>query len=456
MGLDLGMTLMLAGGGFAILLVLAFLRVPLAAAMMLVGMGGYWLTKGLKFPTVLPDRFERAFNITLNLPGIVFDDVGFRAAFAVLPLFILMGQFIHQSGLSTDLYKAVYRLFHWLRGSLALATIGACAIFAAVSGSSLATAATMAQVAYPSMKKFGYSSALAAGAIAAGGTLGILIPPSVPMVIYGILTETDIGKLFIAGIIPGIILTTAFIISIIIAGIVKPELIPARAPLRPEDNLDTRTWIGVVSTFLLILLVLGGIYGIGEFRISPTEAAGFGSIVALVITVLIGRMNFKKIYTALVNSAKTSAMVIFVLLGAFIFNLFIIETGLVSQLKTLIESSGTSALSFIFLICVIYILLGMVFDTMGLLVLTAPIFYELALVAGVDPIHFGIIVIIVVEIGLITPPIGMNVFTVKSVLPDVGLWTIFNGVWPFVLAAIITLLFIIFFPALSLYLPGLM
>ena len=423
--------------GFAILFAICFTGIPLGFALILVGLGGFAVLRGLE-PGI-------------EMAGQQIMDLSTNFGFSVLPLFILMGTFIHRARLSSDLYDATNAWLGHRRGGLAMATVAACGAFAAVSGSSLATAATMAKVAMPSMRRFGYADSLAAGSVAAGGTLGILIPPSVPMVIYGILTETDIGALFIAGVLPGIMLIFAYLGAIWAVTRVKPELGPPgeRIPWRNRWRYLGRVW-GVVALFVL---VLGGIY-FGVF--TPTEAAGIGAAGALLFALLRRKLPWREFVDALVEAGITSGMIFIVAFGALIFSNFVNLAGLTAAMVDFIQSLDVSALGVVIAMCVIYLLFGCVFDSLAMLLLTVPIFAAILSPLGVDLIWFGIVAIIVVEIGLITPPIGMNVFIVKTVLEDVSLWAIFAGVWPFVLASLVGLALIVAVPDIALLLPRLM
>jgi tripartite ATP-independent transporter DctM subunit len=332
-----------------------------------------------------------------------------------------------------------------------MATIAASAGFAAVSGSSLASAATMSKVAMPPMRRFNYADSLAAGTIATGGTLGILIPPSVPMVIYGILTETDIGKLFIAGVVPGILLVLLYFGAIALVTGLRPEMGPRGEKVGWAGRWRTlgKVW-GVV---VLFLVVLGGIY-LGVF--TPTEAAAIGAAGAMLFALLRRKLGWSALYHSLVDAGRTSAMIFMVGFGALVFSNFINLAGLPDAMVSWINSLDVSPLGVVLAMCVIYVVLGCVFDSLAMLLLTVPIFFPIIKPLGVDAIWFGIIVIIVVEIGLITPPIGMNVFMVKTVLRDVEIWTIFAGVWPFLIATLLGLALIIAFPGIALFLPDLM
>ena len=430
--------------GFALVLLLAFFGIPLGITLLLVGIGGFAVARGGLF------EFD-SLNAGLSMAGQQVLDLSTNYGLSVLPLFVLMGAFIHRAQLSEELYDATHAFLGHRKGGLAMATIAACGGFAAVSGSSLATAATMSKVAMPPMRRFNYSDSLAAGTIAAGGTLGILIPPSVPMVIYGILTETDIGKLFIAGIAPGILLVLLYFGSIAVAVRRRPEMGPPgpRSNWRERGRALSKVW-GVVALFVL---VLGGIY-LGVF--TPTEAAAIGAAGAMLFAWARGKLGFRALVDSLVDAGRTTAMIFLVGFGALVFSNFINLAGLPEAMIEFITSLDVPPIGVVIAICVIYVLLGCVFDSLAMLLLTVPIFYPIVEPLGIDGIWFGIVVIIVVEVGLITPPIGMNVFMVKTVLGDVDVWTVFNGVWPFLCATLVGLALICAFPQIALFLPDLM
>ena len=420
--------------GFAVLLALCFIGIPLGFSLLLVGLVGFSL--------------ERGMAAALSMSGQQILDFSTNYGLTVLPLFVLMGSFIHRAQLSDELYEAANAWLGHRRGGLAMATVAACAGFAAVSGSSLATAATMSKVAMPPMRRFRYADSLASGTIAAGGTLGILIPPSVPMVIYGILTETDIGKLFIAGILPGILMVLLFFISISLTTRLNPAMGPAgdRATSQQRWQATRKIW-AVVALFVL---VLGGIY-LGVF--TPTEAAGIGAFGSMLFALARGKLNVESFADALIDSCRTTAMIFMVGFGALVFSNFVNLAGLTGAMVEFIENLNVSPTGVVFVMCIIYVILGCVFDSLAMLLLTVPIFFPIIEPLGVDPIWFGIIVIIVIEIGLITPPIGMNVFMVKTVLRDVPVWTIFRGIWPFLAATLVALALLFAFPEIALMLP---
>ena len=423
--------------GFAILLLLVFLGFPLGFAMILVGVGGFALIRNL--PGALAMSSQQIIDISMN------------HGFTVLPLFVLMGAFVHRANLSQELYDAANSWLGHLRGGLAMATVVACGGFATISGSSLATAATMTMVAMPSMRRYRYNDSLATGTIAAGGTLGILIPPSVPMVIYGILTETDIGKLFIAGIIPGILLIGLYVACIAFVTMLRPEWGPKakRIPLRERWPYLAQVW-GVV---VLFVVVMGGIYG-GIF--TPTEAAAIGAFGALLFVIYRRRLTWRILIDSLVEAGRTTGMIFTVGFGALIFSNFVNIAGLPRDLVAIIDAAQFPPVGVVLLMCLILLVLGCIFDALAMILLTVPVFFPIVAALGLDPVWFGIIIIIVVEIGLITPPIGLNVFVVKSLLEDVPLSVIFKGIAPFVVASLVGLLLIIRFPTIALWLPGLM
>ena len=421
--------------GLALLLALSFLRVPIAFAMTAIGFAGMALVIGLKgaMANVGQTAFDAAINYELS----------------VVPLFVLMGNFVTRARLSEELYAASNAFLGHRRGGLAMATIVACGGFSAICGSSLATAATMAKVAMPSMRKYGYDDGLATGSIAAGGTLGILIPPSVMLVIYGILTQSSIGKLFAAGILPGIVAVLFYLLAV--RGVImwKPSLGPA------GDRQDwSQRWQALAhlwGVILLFAIVMGGIYG-GIF--TPTEAAGIGAFGAFLFALARRALTLRVFYHVLLESAGTTAMLFSVLIGALLFANFINVTDFPRELLKLATNFRDTPWLVIAAILVIYVALGCVFESLSMILLTVPIFFPLVKDLGYDPIWFGIVVVVVTEISLITPPVGLNVFVLRGVLPDVSTTTIFKGVTPFWIADLFRLTVIVWFPALSLWLPS--
>ncbi len=418
---------------FAVMLGLTFLRLPIAFSMALVGFLGF--------------AYVVNFNAALSMVGSVAFETGMSYTLSIVPLFILMGNLVTRAGLSAELYRVSYAFLGHRRGGLAMATILACGGFGAVCGSSLATAATMAKVAMPSMRKYGYSDALAAGSIAAGGTLGILIPPSVVMVIYGILTETNIGKLFIAGILPGLVAIACYLSAVAVTVRIDAKAGPRGERISWHERLVA---LGDVwGVLILFLVVIGGIYG-GIF--TPTEAAGIGAGGGLVFLLARQGFDWRMLRTILVESAVTTGMIFTILIGALIFANFINMTGMPTELTAYAEQFRETPLLVIIAILVIYVALGCVLESMSMILLTVPMFYPLVAHLGYDLVWFGIIVVVVTEISMITPPVGLNVFVLRSVLPDVPTQTVFRGVMPFIVADIIRLGILVAFPVISLYL----
>lgn len=428
--------------GFIALFGLVLLRVPIAVAMIIVGTAGF--------------AALRNWNAALNLLGNAAFDTGLSYTLSVIPLFILMGNLLTISGVSQSLFSTAHSLLHRMRGGLAMASIVACGGFSAVCGSSLATAATMSKVAMPSMRKAGYADSLATGSIAAGGTLGILIPPSVILIIYGLLTEADIGKLFIAGIIPGLLGVLFYLAAVYVTVLLRPEL----APSEHEDiALDRKDIWGVLAVLGLFAVIMVGIYG-GFF--TPTEAAAIGAATALIIAFLSGGLTFEKLFTAALNCARTTAMIFAIIIGAEVFSNFISYAGVPDALLNFVQSLDVNAYVVMLILVLIYIVLGAVLESLSMILLTVPVFFPLVTSldfgTGIlsDPemvlIWFGIVVVVVTEISLISPPIGLNVFVLRSVLTDVPLRTIFAGVLPFWAADILRLALLIAVPALSLML----
>ena len=423
--------------GFAAVFLLALLRIPLAFAMGAVGFVGLGLLRGWA-PTMA------------NAAQVVYD-TGFAYTLSVVPLFILMGNFVARAGLAHELFRAAYTFIGHLRGGLAHATVIACAGFGAICGSSIATAATMAKVAYPPMKKLGYSNELSAGVIAAGGTLGIMIPPSTIMVIYGIVTETNIGKLFAAGVIPGLL--SAAMLMGGVAWICWRHPLAGPAGERsswPERLQALRNIWGVA---LLVVVVLGGIYG-GLF--TATEGAGIGASGAFFFALLRGALSWKALYEVLVESARTTAMLFTILIAAMLFSSFVNFTTMSGDLKDWILHQGFSPLMVVAAMMVIYVLLGTIMEELSMVLLTIPVFFPIVTGLGFDPVWFGVLIVLVVQIGLISPPVGMNLFVLNALLKDVTLKQIFRGVWLFVAILTLALFVVLEFPMLSMWLPGFM
>ncbi len=433
--------------GFSILLGLAFAGIHLGVAMFLTGFIGFAYLRGLE--------------ASASLAGTLIFDASMSYGFALLPLFLLMGNLVYRSKLSEDLYDTANAWIGHRPGGLAKATVAACGGFAAVCGSSIVTTTTMASVAMPSMRRYRYDDGLSTGAIAAGGTLGILIPPSVLLVFYGILTNSDIGKLFIAGIVPGLISIFTYFVVIDVMTRLKPELGPRgeRVDLVERFRSLKKVW-GVLALFLF---VLGGIY-VGF--VTPVEAGAIGAVGALLFALGRRLLSFAAFQESLLQSVRTSAMLFFVIFGAQIFSAFINVADLPGQMLTWIQSLDLSAMGVMAIILLFYIAFGCVFSAFALVLLTVPVFFPLVAGLGLDVlfgtspenilIWFGIVIVVVAEIGQITPPIGMNVFVLKSMLPDVSLSTIFKGIIPFFGADLVRLALIVLFPSTVLVLPDYM
>ena len=444
--------------GFAVLLALIFFGVPLGFALIAVGLVGFaWVRADMVGQALLTwgegglALNARAVNGALVMAGQQMFDQVTNYGLTVIPLFVLMGAFIHRSQLAQELYDAANAFVGHRRGGLAMGTIAACGGFGAVCGSSLATAATIARVAMPSMRRFGYHDRLSAGAIAAGGTLGIMIPPSVPMVIYGLLSETDIARLFMAGILPGLLLIALFFGAIAVTTWRDPAAGPPgpRTPWGQRLHLLARVW-GVVVIFVVII---GGIYA-GIF--TPTEAAGIGVAAAALFAWARGKLGLRALRESLVETGITTGMIFVISFGAVIFSNFVNLAGFTAAISGWLVGLQADPLTVVIAICAIYLVMGCVFDSLAMIILTVPIFATILKPMGVDMVWFGIVVVIAVELGLITPPIGINVFVVKSSVPDVDVWAVFRGVLPFVLAMLLALALVLAWPGLATTLPALM
>jgi tripartite ATP-independent transporter DctM subunit len=436
-GLEIG------GIGFAALLVLLALRIPIGVAMLTVGMIGYISISGL--PALLnhlkTDMYWRFTTYDLS----------------VVPLFVLMGQFAAKAGLSHALFRAANVWLGHHRGGIAMAAVGGCAGFGAISGSSLATAATMGQVALPELKRYNYAGSLATGALAAGGTLGILIPPSVVLIIYAIIVEANIVTLFQAAFIPGILATLGYIAAIAI----MVRINPAAGPAGPRASGKER-WEAVLDIWpvlVIFVLVMGGIY-FGFF--TPTEGAGVGVVGTFLIAITRGGMRWEGFVDALLGAAGTTALIFLILLGAAMFNAFLGFSRLPFFAAEFFKTSGFAPMTVLLAMVVLFILLGFVMDSLSMILLTVPIFWPIIAVLdfGLQPddlkLWFGIIALIVVEVGLITPPVGLNVFVINSMAKDVPMIETFKGVFPFLLSDAIRVALIIFFPIIALILPQLL
>ena len=423
--------------GIVALFVLIFSRIPVGFVMALVGVAGFaYITNvDAAMSMMVKDVFEvfGSYNLT------------------VMPLFILMGQLAFHAGISTRLFNVAYKMIgHW-PGGMAIATIGACAGFSSICGSTNATAATMASVTLPEMKKYGYRDSIATGVVAAGGSLGIFIPPSVVFILYGIMTEQSIGSLFMAGILPGVVLTLLFMAVVMVWAVMDPTVAPRGPKATFKEKIKALG--GVFETLVLFILVMGGLFG-GIF--TPTEAGGVGAMGTLVIALVQRNISFKGILAALDETTRISAMIFVIVAGATIFGHFLALTRLPFDIADMVSHLNLPHFAVMALIILVYLIGGCFIDALALIMLTVPIFYPVVTAMGFDPVWFGVVIVLVTQMGVITPPVGLNVYVVQSVATDVPLGTIFKGAFPLLLAIVVITLFLIFVPQLALFLPSLM
>lgn len=421
--------------GFVVLFVLMLLRVPVGMAMGLVGVSGFsYLVGGMP---------------ALKMVGQTSMRIVTDYTFGVIPMFLLMGAFVSRSGMSRELFQAANTFVGHLRGGLGIATIAACAGFAAISGSSVATAATFSSVAYPEMRRFAYPQSFATGVIAAGGTLGAMFPPSIVLAVYGLITQQDIGKLFMAGVLPGLLAVTMYMATIAVIGRVRPRFLPAA----PASSWAARRRAArdVWAPLALFVFVIGGLYG-GLF--TPTEAGGMGASGAFLLSLARGRLSRADVLASLLQATRTAAAVFTVLIGAILFGYFLTVTQAPQKLTAFITDLGLGRYGVLALIMTMYLALGCLMDAMAMIILTVPIIFPVITTLGFDPIWFGVIIVMTVELGLIHPPVGMNVFVIKTVVQEVSFATIFTGVIPFVLTDITRLVVLIAFPVIATWLPG--
>jgi len=428
----------LATASFPVLLVLIFLRVPIGLSMLVVGLFGSWQVYGSAAPLL---------NQMKNLAYGQFSS----HSLSIVPLFLLMGQFATLGGMSQALFKAAEAFLGHRRGGVAMAAVGACAGFGAICGSSLATAATMGQVALPELKRAGYAGSLSSGALAAGGTLGILIPPSIVLVIYAILAEQNIAKLFAAAFVPGILAALGYMLVINIVVRINPKLAGSMDPMPWPERIQA---LGAVWPVIIIfVIVVGGIYT-GLF--TPTEGAAVGAVSTGVLAMVRGGLTRKKLLEAFELTASGSAMVFLIVLGAAAYNTFLALSQLPQELAGWVGAQGFSPYMVLWAILVFYLIFGCVMDSLSMILLTIPIFFPM--VSGLDfgltpeetAIWFGILVLITVEVGLITPPVGMNLFVINSMAPDISIRDTYRGVWPFVVSDLARVALLVLFPAITL------
>jgi C4-dicarboxylate transporter DctM subunit len=423
--------------GIIILVLLLYSKMPVGFAMGFLGLIG--------FSYVV--TFEAGFNLLARDVWDVFSSYNLT----VIPLFVFMGQIAFHAGISRRLYDSAYVLFGHRRGGLAMTTVGACAGFSAICGSTNATAATMATVTLPEMKRYGYDMSLATGTVAAAGSLGILIPPSVIFIVYGILTEQSIGKLFAAGILPGILLCFLFLMTIYLRVLINPSL----APPGPKTSFKEkfRSFAGVIETLILFALVMGGIF-FGIF--TPTEAAAIGAFLTILIAVFRRQLTWNAFVKSLADTTKISCMIMVIVTGAVIFGHFMAITRLPYELAEWVSSLPLPPHAVMGVIILVYLFGGCFMDALAMIMLTIPIFFPVVQTLGFDPIWFGVVIVLITEMGVITPPVGVNVYVVYGVAKDVPLENIFRGVFPMLLALLLCNLILLIFPQIALFLPNLM
>jgi C4-dicarboxylate transporter DctM subunit len=422
--------------GFGLLLVLMAVGMPIGFAMMLLGFTGFLYLV----------RFSGAFAL---LNTVSYNTIS-NYDYCVLPLFLLMAAICLNAGLGRSLFRLAYVLIGRLRGGLSVASIGACALFSAASASSIATAATIGVVAIPEMKRYKYDSALAAGCVAAGGTLGILIPPSGILIIYGIFTRQSIGDLFIAGIIPGIILALMFIVMIYIRARLNPSLAPAGPVTSLKEKMAA---VGdSIEMVILILLVIIGLI-IGWF--TPTEAGAVGAFGAIVFSLIRRRLSWQGFKDSIIDTMRNTGMIFIIVIGALIFSAFLAMTTIPMELADWVSGFNLPPVAIMIMIILLYLALGTFLEELAMILLTIPIFYPVVTALGFDPIWFGIAIVLVAEMGMISPPVGMTMFVVKGIAPDIPMGTIFKGVLPFWGIVAILAILLVVFPQIALFLPGL-
>ncbi len=426
---------LVALGGFIAMFALMALRVPIGVSMGIAGVGGFALLSGIK----------PGLNLLANVPLSVVTDYNL----SVIPMFILMGAFASKSGMSTELFSAGRAWLGHMRGGLAMAAIAACGGFAAINGSSVATAATMAQVALPEMRKAGYHPGLSAGLVAAGGTLGIMIPPSVIFVLYGIMTETDITKLFAAGVIPGLMAIAFYFLVVQFIAWRYPHMMPRGEVHTWKERIVSMR--DLWATLLLFAFVLGGIYG-GIFTVE--EAAGIGAFGTLLIGILRGRLGVKEIRAALIDTLRVSSAIMMIVVGAFLFGYFLTITQFTQKSVDFLVHLPIGPYGVLAIIMLGYFILGAVMDELAMILLTVPIVFPAMMQLGFDPVWFGVIIVMAVTFGMICPPVGINVFVINSIARDITLSKIYRGTMPFIAIDVVRLVILCAFPAISLWLPS--
>lgn len=429
--------MLIASLGFLLAFILIFMRVPIAIAMGVTGFLGFGYLVG--------------WHQSATMLALTTRDSTMSYAMVVIPLFVLMGNLVAGTGVSRELFRSAQAFFGARRGGLAVATVMASGGFASICGSSVATVVTMGKVAMPSMRQFGYADSLSTASIAAGATLGILIPPSVLLVVYGIITETHIGKLYAAGLIPGLIGVLGYVAAVRWTVVRNPESAPAADGFSWRERFESL--LGIWAALALFVMVIGGIYS-GVF--TATEASGFGAFGAFVIALARRRLTLAQLYDILFDTAQTTAVLFALIIGAGLFTEFLNYSGAHNALLDFVNNSGFSPFTVVLVICFIYIILGMLMESMSMILLTVPLFFPVVIGLGFDPVWFGILIVVLCELGLITPPIGINLFVMRSVAPDVSISTIIRGVIPFIGVDLLRVLLIAAVPTISLFLPQLL
>ena len=423
--------------GIVILIVMIFLRIPVATALLLVGLGGYAAIDGSR--TALFTFGEIPFNIAQAY------------SLSVVPLFLLMGVVASHTRMASELYQAANALFSRFRGGLAMATVGACAGFGAICGSSLATASTMTTVSVPEMRKHGYSDSLAAAVVASGGTLGILIPPSIILVIYALIAQESVPKLFAAALIPALVMTALHIATILMLARMQPNEVPTVPKMKRSEA--RRALLGFWKMALIFTVVVGGIYS-GLF--SPTESAAIGVALTIGMGFFTRQLSVPGLFRALRETTITTGTLFLIILGAFMFAAFMVQSRLPATMGEWIQHQGLTPIRVILFLVAIYLVLGTFLDSISMILITVPVFLPIAEAAGYSAVWFGILLVIVAEIGLITPPVGLNIFVIRAQVPDIPLASIYRGILPFLAAQIIGVGLLIAFPMLALWLPELL
>ncbi len=427
--------------GIVVMLIIFMTKMPVAYVMTLVGLLGF--------------SYLISMDAGLNLLPRVFFDSFSAYELTTIPLFVLMGQLAFNSGISRRLYNTAYTFLGNTRGGLAMATVASCTAFGAVCGSSPATAATMATVGMPEMKRFNYSNELSAGSVASGGGLGMIMPPSVVLIIYGILTEQSIGALFVSGIFPAILMTFLFIISVYITCRIHPEKGPKGEKFTLLQKI--KSLAGLADTVIIFVLVMAGLFG-GFF--TPTESAAVGVLAVLIVSIIRRQLTWQAFVKSLYETLQTSCMILFLIAGAVVFGKFLAVTRIPFELAAWVGGFDLPRFLIIGIIILIYFFGGCFMDSLGLIMLTIPIFYPIIINLGFDPIWFGVIIVLVTEMGVITPPVGINVYVVygvaQNVVEDITLESIFKGIVPFLIAVVVGIIILMIFPQIVLYLPNLM